>query len=94
MKNQKSHHLYEIRDKEYGDVFKYGISHDPIEEDGLSKRIRTQLDLMNLAADWIRYFAQILIRNIPGRKKAREIERKHINDYQGKYGKKPRGNRG
>lgn len=72
------HHLYEIPDKEYGDVFKYGISHDPIEEDGLSKRIRIQLDLMNLAADRIWYFAQILFRNIPGRKKAGKIERKCI----------------
>lgn len=27
-KNNKPHHLYEIRDSEDDDVFKYGISHD------------------------------------------------------------------
>ncbi|MCB0616082.1 MAG: hypothetical protein H6573_34980 [Lewinellaceae bacterium] len=93
LKNDNLHHLYEIRDKEDGDVFKYGISHDPIDKDGLSKRIRIQLDILNLAANWIRYFAQILIKNIPGRKKAKEIEREHIKNYREKYGRKPRGNR-
>lgn len=91
--NKKPHHLYEIWDKEEGDVFKYGISQDPIDEDGLSNRIRIQLDILNLAANWIRYFARILIRNIPGRKKARELERKYIEDYKENHGRKPRGNR-
>jgi len=38
-KNQAHHHLYEIYDKEEEEVFKYGISSDPIEEDGISRRI-------------------------------------------------------
>lgn len=91
--NQKPHHLYEIRDKEEGEVFKYGISHDPIGEDGLSKRIRIQLDILNLGANWLRYFAQILIRNIPGRKKAKELEQQHIDKFEKEHGRKPRGNR-
>lgn len=39
-KNNKPHHLYEIRDSVDDDVFKYGISHDPIDEDGYSNRMR------------------------------------------------------
>ena len=35
-KNSKPHHLYEIRDSEDDDIFKYGISHYPIGEDGYS----------------------------------------------------------
>ena len=93
LKNNNPHHLYEIRDKEDGNVFKYGISHDPIDKDGLSKRIRIQLDILNLGADWIRYFARILIKNILGRKKAKKIEREYIDDYEKRYGRKPRGNR-
>ncbi|MEM1119916.1 MAG: hypothetical protein AAGJ18_05670 [Bacteroidota bacterium] len=38
--NTKPHHLYEIADIQENDTFKYGISHDPIEADGLSKRLR------------------------------------------------------
>jgi len=93
LKNKKPHHLYEIHDKGEGELFKYGISHDPIDEDGLSKRIRVQLDLLNLGANWLRYFAQIIMTNIPGRKKAKEIEDAHIENYKLKHGRKPRGNR-
>lgn len=93
LKNSNPHHLYEIRDKEDGDIFKYGISHEPIEEDGLSKRIRVQLDILNLGADWLRYFARILIKGISGRRKAKQLENEHIEKYVLKHGRKPRGNR-
>lgn len=50
-RNQGPHHLYEIWDKEKDEVFKYGISDDPIDpEDGLSDRVRDQLYYLNLAA--------------------------------------------
>jgi len=39
LKNDKPHHLYEIHDKEDGELFKYGISHDNIDEDGISNRL-------------------------------------------------------
>lgn len=37
-RNDKPHHLYEIKDKQENDTFKFGISCDPInkEKDGLS----------------------------------------------------------
>ena len=75
-------------------MLKYGISHDPIDEDGLSLRIKVQLRLLNLGANWIRYFARIILKNIPGRRKAKEIEQEHIDEYEKKKGQKPRGNLG
>jgi hypothetical protein len=38
LKNKKLHHLYEILDSEEDDdVFKYGISGDPIGKDGYTR---------------------------------------------------------
>lgn len=91
-KNDKLHHLYEIKDKQEENTFKYGISADPIEADGLSKRLRNQLKMMNLIAGWLRFFSIILIHNISGRKEAETIEKEHIKAYEVKYGKKPPGN--
>ncbi len=91
-KSKRLHHLYEIRDKQENDVFKYGISGQPIKKDGYSRRVRSQLSLLNLAAGWARYFAKILLRNISGRKKARKTEREYIQKYSEKHGKRPRGN--
>ncbi|MCB0551999.1 MAG: hypothetical protein KDD02_00495 [Phaeodactylibacter sp.] len=91
-KNDRPHHLYEIRDKKDDDVFKYGISDNPIGKDGLSKRIRIQTSFLNLAVGWVRYFAKILVRNIPGRERAQRIEDEFIDSYREKHGRKPRGN--
>jgi hypothetical protein len=57
--NDKPHHLYEIRDGADDDVFKYGISHDPIQSDGLSKRCRDQVHFLNLGVNTIRFFGRI-----------------------------------
>ncbi len=91
-KNKSPHHLYEIYDKQEEEVFKYGISSDNIEEDGLSYRIRRQLRILNLAAGWVRYFARILLEGIAGRKKAEEIEDEFIKNYEDEHGRMPRGN--
>ena len=92
--NEDPHHLYEIYDKQEEETFKYGISSDEIDEegDGLSNRIRRQLNLFNLAAGWLRYFARILIINIPGRKVAEQIEDEFIDSFIDKHGRNPRGN--
>lgn len=73
-KNTKPHHLYEIRDKEEDDIFKYGISDNQIDDDGLSRRIRRQLTILNAAVGWLRFFANILKTDISGRKKAKQLE--------------------
>lgn len=91
--SNKLQHLYEIRDKQENTIFKYGISGGIIDADELSGRIRTQIAILNLAAGWERFYGRILIRNIEGRRKAREIEQQYIEAYQEKYGEKPRGNR-
>ena len=90
--NDEPHHLYSINDKKTNDIFKYGISRDPIEEDGLSKRIRRQLNLYNLIAGWARFFAEIIKDNIAGRRKARQLEDEYIEKYRQNHGHKPPGN--
>lgn len=91
-RNKKPHHLYEIRDSVDDDVFKYGVSHDPIGEDGYSNRMRTQVNFLNLGVNWLRFFARILIFDIPGRKEAKRLEREHIRAYKKQHGRRPRGN--
>ncbi len=91
-KNEKPHHLYEIIDDIDQSTFKYGISADPIDEDGLSERIRTQLFLFNIIAGMTRFFARILLRNIPGRIKALEIEDRYIKKHEETFGHRPPGN--
>ena len=91
--NENDHHLYEIWDSKEEEVYKYGISDDPIDEDGLSRRIRSQLALFNNLVNWVRFVGRVLIKNIPGRKKARELEQEHIEAHKEEFGEKPRGNR-
>ncbi len=86
------HHLYEIWDKKADELFKYGISDDPIEADDLSDRIRDQLYYLNLSAGWIRYTASIILTNISGRILAKKIEDEHIENYKQQHGQRPRGN--
>jgi len=91
--SEELHHLYEIVDKVDYDVFKYGISSDPIsKKDGMSKRMRVQLRLANLIDNWNRFFARILIRDIEGRREAKRIETEYIQTYKEKHGQRPRGN--
>jgi hypothetical protein len=87
------HHLYEIRDRsESNGIFKYGISGRSLNSDGTSPRAEEQIEEYNLITGWLRFFANILMIGIPGRKKAKEIERKYITDYEKIHGRKPRGN--
>ncbi|MFN0035504.1 MAG: hypothetical protein ACKVUS_10565 [Saprospiraceae bacterium] len=90
--NTKPHHLYEIRDSVDDEVFKYGISHDPVDDDGYSNRMRVQVNFLNLGVNWPRFFARILILDILGRKEAKRIERAYIRKHREQYGSKPRGN--
>ena len=68
--NMEPHHLYEIVDKVDDDVFKYGISCEPFGEDGQSDRMRKQVNYLNRIFEWARFFARILMRDIPGKKEA------------------------
>lgn len=91
--SEELHHLYEIVDKVDNDTFKYGISSGPIsKKDGMSKRMRVQLRLVNLIDNWARFFIRILIHDIPGRRDAKRIESEHIKEYKDKNGRRPRGN--
>lgn len=39
-------------DRETGTIFKYGISADPIDTDGICKRLREQIEYANLIVGW------------------------------------------
>ena len=91
--NEQPHLLYVIYDKETGYVDKYGISDDPVNENGICERVQEQLDLFNRIAGWERFFAEILLREIPGRRNAREIETAYIMAYFNEHGHKPPGNK-
>ncbi len=92
LENPNLHHLYEIFKIENGDTFKYGITDDPIDADGLSERVRRQLFEMNNAAEYEKYDAHILIKDIEGRVEATRIEREYIDAYYYKNGRNPIGN--
>ncbi len=91
-KNKRDHHLYAIHDVEENDIFKYGISDKPIGKDDYTSRMREQVDYLNRAVGWFRFFAQILVRGIKGRPKARQLEDEHIYAYKEKHGRNLRGN--
>lgn len=61
-RNDKPHHLYEIKDKQENDTFKFGISCDPInkEKDGLSDSRPSGLGEFDSWMDSVfwRYFTQ------------------------------------
>lgn len=90
--NPNPHHLYGIFERETEDVLKYGITDDPIEEDGLPRRASVQLRWANLAAGFLKFFVKILRSGIPGRAEAERIERDHIEAYRKKQGHRPPGN--
>lgn len=91
--NGLPHHLYAIDDLQEKKEFKFGISDDPIEADGLSKRAREQRDYCNLVVDWLRFAARIVLANIPNREKAKEIEDEYMDAFEAEHGHLPRGNR-
>lgn len=92
LSNPNPHHLYVIYDHQEQNVFKYGISDDPIENDGLSRRIRTQIDFLNRAMGSERFTGKVLFKNIPGRAAAKAKEDELIDLYFDEFKKKPRGN--
>lgn len=92
-KSDLPQHLYAIDDLQEKEVFKYGISDDPIGPDNLSKRARDQRDYLNLVVGALRFAARILMFNIPTRDEAKSIEDAHIDAFERENGRMPRGNR-
>ena len=78
----------------YLDTFKYGISDDLIDEDdGLSARVRDQVEEWNLTAEYNKFDAEILEKGILGRDAALQVERAYIDAYYTQQGRNPRGNK-
>jgi hypothetical protein len=92
--NANLHHLYDIFVRADRDTFKFGISDDPIDNvDNLSARAREQVEEWNMAAEYLKFDAEILQKNILGRANALQIERNHIDVYFEKNGRNPFGNK-
>lgn len=92
--NPNIHHLYRIFKLAGRETFKYGISDDPLDpEDGLSARVRDQVEEWNLAAEYNKFGAEILMRDLAGREIALQWERWYIDTYYGKHGENPPGNK-
>ncbi len=91
--NKNQHHLYEIWDKVEQETFKYGISDDPIEEDGLSARARQQMEWYNVIVGYFRFIARILRLDIGDRENAKHIEDDYMDVFEAEHGRRPRGNR-
>lgn len=91
--SQSPRHLYAFYDHILRTLYKFGISKEPISQDGNCKRMRTQQRIFNSAAGSLRYTVRIIIRLIPGKLAAEEKEDDFIEKYKDKHGKEPRGNR-
>ncbi len=90
--NNENHHLYEIFDTIEEDVYKYGISGEPLFPDGSSPRANRQVREYNRVVGMLRFFAKILVIGISGRKRAEKMEDEMVAEYEAKYGRRPRGN--
>ena len=65
---------------------------NPIDEEGQSNRMKLQVNFLNLGVNWSRFFARILLYDIPDRRKAKSVEKEHIRNYKDLNGRRPRGN--
>lgn len=90
--SEAEHHLYEIRDRRFGGVYKYGICGKPLLKDGTSPRANEQVNYLNRAMQWSCFFAEIVLIGIPGRAKAKQVENEYIALHESLYGHKPQGN--
>ena len=91
LQNPNTHHLYGIYDFEKRVFYKFGISDKPV-INHTSSRLSGQIALFNRVAGKNRFAGRILIRQIEGRRKARELEDTAILKFKSKYGSYPRGN--
>lgn len=86
------HHLYEIRDRRSGGVYKYGICGKPLLKDETSPRANEQVNYLNRAMQWNCFYAEIVLKGIPGRAKAKQVENEYIALHEAELGHKPPGN--
>ncbi len=90
--NEAKHHLYEIRDRERNEVYKYGICGKPLLKNGKSIRAEKQVEKFNRLVDWPRFYAVVWLTDVSGRKLAEEIEAEYIQNFIEKFGRRPRDN--
>jgi hypothetical protein len=90
--NDALHHLYEIWDREYKDVYKYGICGEELLENNISPRGKLQVKELNRAVRWLRFYTKTILVDIKGRIEAKRLEDEYIENFTQKYGYCPFGN--
>lgn len=90
--NNQEHHIYEIYDREFKDVYKYGESGKPLTKDGNSPRGILQARELNRAVRWPRFLCRVIMTGISGKAEAKRIEQEFIDDYSALHGYVPPGN--
>jgi len=90
--NPDEHHLYGIFEVETNELYKYGISNQPLNDDGSSPRANQQLSVFNQLFGYIKFYAKVLINKISGRIEVKKLENTYIANHIAKFGKPPRGN--
>ncbi|MEM1123583.1 MAG: hypothetical protein AAGJ18_24300 [Bacteroidota bacterium] len=90
--NSNLHHLYVVYDLQEREIYKFGISDNPITQANCSKRLQQQLTLFNKVVGWKRFEGRILLFAIEGRRKARVLEDEWIMKFFTKRNRFPRGN--
>jgi RHS repeat-associated protein len=74
-RSNRPQHMYEIDDKEVGEVMKTGISGRPLNKNGTSPRANRQVNDLNRHYGSDRFDSRVVEKDIPGRQKALELEK-------------------
>lgn len=82
--SKKRQHIYEIVDSVEDSTVKYGVSGQKLNKNGTSPRANKQVNKWNFIEGFKRFFAQILGKDIEGRKKALGIEKEYVKEYKRK----------
>ncbi|MDO5681140.1 MAG: RHS repeat-associated core domain-containing protein [Pelistega sp.] len=79
-KSKKVNHVYMIRNKRTGEIYKYGISGGKVRLDGKSYRAEKQVRSLNLKTNTTDY-ESVIVRNKLTRAKAIKVEQGLVNSY-------------
>lgn len=95
-RSTKPQHVYQIKDRNNPD-HKTGISGGVLNKDGSSRRANTQVNQLNKAnpvppGQPPRYRAQVVAKDLPGRRAAKAMEQHGVNVQTNSTGKPPPGN--
>lgn len=80
--SSNAQHGYVIKEKQSGEVQKFGISGKALNQNGTSARANTQVNKMNKQAKADKYEAKVVKKNMAGREKALKWEKGKVRAYK------------